>query len=109
MAMTATGVNELDPLVQSAVNALKLGYPAVGPDVPMRTKLLVYEALASEAQDCYRRRSVRECGEDFSRAIAEYRRACNNGTPRRTIEMFADSLTDMADLVADMLIPRETA
>ena len=107
--MTATGVNELDPLVQSAVNALKLGYPAVGPDVPLATKLRVYEALASEAQDCYRRRHVRECGEDFQRAIAQYRNAVAKASTRRTLEMFEQSLAEMADLVADMLIPAVTA
>ena len=108
--MMTPGVGDvLSPLAKSAVDNLKLGYPAVSPNASMDLKLKVYDELASEAQDCYRRRPVRECGEDFQRAIAEYRRACKNGTSRGTVEMFAESLTDMADLVADMLIPAVTA
>lgn len=80
--MMTPGVGDvLSPLAKSAVDNLKLGYPAVSPNASMDLKLKVYDELASEAQDCYRRRPVREYGEDFQRAIAEYRRACKNGTP----------------------------
>ena len=99
--------NEVHPLVASAIANLKLGYPACNENAPMSLKLQVYHELAGEAQDCYRKRAVRECGEDFGAAIAQYRRAVESQTAPSTIAMFEKSLAEMADLVADMLIPTE--
>jgi len=101
--------NVLSPLVESAVRNLSLGYPAAEPNASMELKLRVYEELAEEAEDCFRRRHTRECGEDLRNMVTKYRNAVNTSTSRAVIEGMESALADAADYIADVLNEGRTA
>lgn len=80
-----------------------LGYQAVPEELKMAEKLTMYRDLANEAMDPYRKRPIREAGEDLARMLESYGRAVTVNRSPAVVDGFIDSLRELSDLVADMM------
>ena len=92
----------------SSIARAVLGYQAVPEDLKMPEKLAYYRDLANEAMDPYRRRPIREAGEDLMRMVESYERAVAVQRSSAVVEGFIDSLRKLSDLLADMMTPSPT-